>query len=135
MGSGFDGGQPDTEHLDENLENGVATMEPIGPHPQFPGVQARLTVIPLEERVEVAGGLQSLGWTGVETPSAAFLAANPIIAALFWWDAALRRWLVDSSILPDGVRPAAMLRRGDAAFLSMAQPGTIIVPLTHADLE
>ena len=134
VGSGFAGGQPDRIHLDENLDNGVATFGVIHPHEQFPGFQARLTVTPLREWITLGHGPQALGWTGVTTNSAAVLAANPRASALFWWDSASEQWLVDSPRLPDALRSAITLARSDAAFLRIESPGTIVAPLAPAPL-
>ena len=134
VGSGFAGGQPDMIHLDENLDNGVATFGVIHPHEQFPGLQAQLTVTPLREWITLDRGLHALGWTGVTTSSAAFLAANPRVSALFWWNSASEQWLVDSPRLPDALRPAITLARGAAAFLRIESPGAIVVPLAPATL-
>ena len=52
IASGFDGGQPDPSRGAENLDNGVATSEPISASTQWPGVQATLTVEFLDPFVE-----------------------------------------------------------------------------------
>ena len=44
IASGFDGGQPDPSRGAENLENGVATSEPISASTQWSGVQATMTI-------------------------------------------------------------------------------------------
>lgn len=135
VGSGFEGGQPDTIHLEENLEAGIATSEPIQAHEQFPGVQARLTVTPIVERLELEAGLQLIGWTGVETTTAEFLATNAAVSWVFWWDAANGAWLVDSVTLPDSLRPTIVLSRGSAFFLVVETRTTISVPLIGAEPE
>lgn len=55
-GSGFEGGQPDPTRGAENLDNGVATDEPISSSVEWPGTQARLTI----ELVETLGDADSL---------------------------------------------------------------------------
>lgn len=129
VGSGFEGGQPDMIHLEENLDAGIPESKPVAAHEQFPGLQALFSVTPLIEHRTLPAHLNLIGWSGTTTTSAAFLDANPHVPWLFWWDAANAAWLVDSPALPPALRPQITLRRGDAVLIAVVGGDPIHIPL------
>ena len=115
--SGFGGGQPDPAQGADNVENGTPTSDTITVHDQFAGIQATVSILPIVETLSVPAGLSLIGWTGAEVSTADFLAANPDVQQLFWWDQAAGEWISDSPILPDILRPDLTLSRGMAIFV------------------
>ena len=63
----------------------------------------------------VAGG-NLVGWFGVDTTSTAILAGNTDLTTV--WVFAASAWSSDSTLLPDGLRSAIAITRGDGLFLT-----------------
>ena len=82
--AGFDGGQPDPARGADNVENGTATADPVGPHGQFSGAQASITIAPVVVAAlpsTGSGGLAGTGDAGVDAWVIAALAAFGLLIA------------------------------------------------------
>ncbi|HJN92334.1 MAG TPA: spondin domain-containing protein [Dehalococcoidia bacterium] len=126
--AGFDGGQPDPAMGMANVENGTATVDGVvALSDQLAGTQATLTVVPIGETISVGAGLTLIGWTGVSSTSADFLADNPDVDQVFIW--AGDGWLAYSPLLPDPLRTSITLNRGDGFFVVTETAVDIMVRL------
>ncbi|PZC42233.1 MAG: Spondin N [Chloroflexi bacterium] len=78
--SGFDGGQPDPARGADNVENGTATADAVGPHDQFGGAQATITISPVVAGLPAtgSGGLAG-GASGVDAWAIAAIAALGLV--------------------------------------------------------
>ena len=132
IGSGFDFGQPDPARGADNVDNGTTTTDPIVASDQFDGIQATVSILPIVETLSVPAGLNLIGWTGADVSTADFLAANPDVQQLFWWDQAAGAWISDSTILPDILRPNLILSRGMAIFIITTRATDVRIDLVPA---
>lgn len=126
--AGFDGGQPDPAMGAANVDNGTATVGGVvAVSNQLVGTQAILTLVPIAERIAVGAGLSLIGWTGMPTTAADFLADNPDVDRIFVWDGS--SWLVDSTILPAAARSSFTLNRGDGLFVGTEAAVDLLIRL------
>ncbi len=132
IGSGFDFGQPDPARGADNVDNGTTTTDPIVASDQFDGIQATVSILPIVETLSVPAGLNLIGWTGADVSTADFLAANPDVQQLFWWDQAAGAWISDLTILPDILRPNLILSRGMAIFIITTRATDVRIDLVPA---
>ena len=84
---------------------------------------------PPTETLNVAAGLQGIGWFGADTTSAQLLADNAMIERIWWLDPA-GVWQVDSLVLPSSLRVTIQITRGMAFYVVNSGPLALEVPLS-----
>ena len=84
---------------------------------------------PTTETLNVAAGLQGIGWFGADTTSAQLLADNATIERIWWLDPA-GVWQVDSLVLPSSLRVTIQITRGMAFYVVNSGPLALEVPLS-----
>ena len=84
---------------------------------------------PTTETLNVAVGLQGIGWFGADTTSAQLLADNATIERIWWLDPA-GVWQVDSLVLPSSLRVTIQITRGMAFYVVNSGPLALEVPLS-----
>ena len=84
---------------------------------------------PATETLNVAAGLQGIGWFGADTTSAQLLADNATIERIWWLDPA-GVWQLDSLVLPSSARVTIQITRGVAFYVVNSGPLALEVPLS-----
>ena len=84
---------------------------------------------PTSETLNIAAGLQGIGWFGADTTSAQLLADNATIERIWWLDPA-GVWQVDSLVLPSSLRVTIQITRGMAFYVVNSGPLALEVPLS-----
>jgi hypothetical protein len=120
---GWDSGTEANTFAETSYE-GASADEPIQLHPDFPGTQAVVTVVPYDALVIEAGG-SFKAWTGPERDVVDVFDDIEGVAIVWRWTGS--GWQSWSALLPDALREAFILRSGDVLFIATDQLITVPV--------
>jgi hypothetical protein len=101
----------------------------------FAGIVVADIVVTIDDndRVEViqlARGLDLVGWFGAPTTFHAIIEGNRFILRIWGWDAPRRRWIVDDPLLPSSLRSNFTITLGQGFFVVTSTATELEVPLS-----